>query len=122
MEYTLVFRRADQGSSRARGKTRPWTVVRPAPQAPGGRAHLQEQDSDAPGVARVFVVPICSALGLDAVAYEHFLLESGAVEMALRFLGNSLLDRPRAVITARKEIQALVMAAEVQHIVNAISA
>jgi hypothetical protein len=122
MEYTLVFRRAHGGSGRTRAKARPWTVVRPALPALGEWACPEEQDSAAGGMARVFVVPICSALDLDGVAYEHFLVESGAVEMALRYLGRALLDRPRAVINARKEIQALVMAAEVQHIVNAISA
>jgi hypothetical protein len=72
--------------------------------------------------AQVFVVPICSALGLDGVAYEHFLLASGALESALALLRTAATDSAEAASLARKEIQALVMAAEVQHIVDGMSA
>jgi hypothetical protein len=122
-EYTLVFRRALASAvTRTRRGARAWAVVRPAVVAAGGPV-FPDGDAGAPGdMAQVFVVPICSALGLDGVAYEHFLGESGVLEAALKLLGASHLKRRGAVVTARKEVQALVMAAEVQHIIDRMSA
>ena len=122
MEYTLVFRRAMGGAPRARTGARPWVVVRPALPACGGPSPAEEETDEAGDMAQVFVVPICSALGLDGIAYEHFLVDSGVTHAALRVLGTSTLARPGAVVNARKEVQALVMAAEVQHIVDRMSA
>lgn len=119
-EYTLVFRRALTTDSHGtdRGPVRRWIVMRPA-----GLDTLPGSDLGAPEpLARLFVVPICSALGLDGVAYEHFLSESGALRAACVYLGRSSLARPDAVETARRQVQALVMAAEVQHIVDGMSA
>jgi hypothetical protein len=118
-EYTLVFRRAVRFAGRTRGGSGAWIVVRPA----AGGASVQEGEAGENGeVAQVFVVPICSALGLDGVAYEHFLHDSGVLGAALAVLGGTSLTRPGDVVTARKEVQALVMAAEVQHIIDRMSA
>jgi hypothetical protein len=122
MEYTLVFRRAVRSAAQTRPSARPWVAVRPALPVTDGPMEADTAEGEAAEMAQVFVVPICSALGLDGIAYEHFLLESGVVHHALAALGTSSLARPDAVVDARKVIQALVMAAEVQHIVNRISA
>jgi hypothetical protein len=122
MEYTLVFRRAVEGTARARASRRPWVVVRPALLGAGEPVSLDGEPGIPSDLAQVFVVPICSALGLDGVAYEHFLSESGVLEAARAVLGTSRLKRWGAAITARKEVQALVMAAEVQHIIDRMSA
>lgn len=125
-EYTLVFRRvmarggqaAGQGASRARVAR--WMVARPAI---AGAAPISR--TDAPrlaDVAQVFVVPICSALGLDGIAYEHFLTDCGVLQAATALLGRSHLTQPDDAETARREVQALVMAAEVQHIIDRMSA
>jgi hypothetical protein len=118
-EYTLVFRRAVGRRTRVRSSGHPWVVVRPAGvgQAP------DEEAPNAPGdMAQVFFVPICSALEMDGSAYERFLTESGVLDAALAVLGTGGLKRRAAVVTARKEVQALVMAAEVQHIIERMSA
>src|SRR5690348_1101648 len=117
-EYTLVFRRAVARHARGKGHARGqrWMVTRPAFAlgAPG-----QERATDRAGeVAQVFVVPICSALGLDGAAYEHFLLECGVLPDACALLGRANMTRLDDSETARKEVQALVMAAEVQHIID----
>ncbi|HEY7833499.1 MAG TPA: hypothetical protein VIG30_08025 [Ktedonobacterales bacterium] len=121
-EYTLVFRRAltTDPHREDRGPVRRWYVARPAglDTVPGLGSDLGAPES----LARVFVVPICSALGLDGVAYEHFLNESGVLRAACAYLGRASLARPEAVETARRQVQALVMAAEVQHIVDRMSA
>lgn len=122
MEYTLVFRRAVRSAAQTRASARPWVAVRPATPSTDGPTAADVAEDEATHMAQVFVVPICSALGLDGIAYEHFLLESGVIHTALAALGTSSLTRPEAVVDARKEIQALVMAAEVQHIVDRISA
>jgi hypothetical protein len=74
------------------------------------------------GIAPVFVVPICSTLGLDKSSYEAFLLSSGILDDALRLLSHTLLRKPNSVDTTRKRIQSLIMAAEVQHIVDGMTA
>lgn len=70
----------------------------------------------------IFVVPLCSTLALDSGAYERFLQGSGVLDGALQLLTVVSLRDEEAVDTARKEIQALVMAAEVQYIVEGMSA
>lgn len=121
MEYALVFRRAVGNASLPNKRARLWVAVRPALPASGGSWEA-EDDSGAADMAQVFVVPICSALDLDDGAYEHFLVQSGVIRKAVAMLGSASLRRPEAATTARKEIQSLVMAAEVEHIVNRISA
>lgn len=131
-EYTLVFRRAvgHRPDTRADTRALTWTVARPALGGPGestwaesshvvAASGLDEAPAD---LAQLFVVPICSALGLDGVAYEHFLVESGVLVTALAVLGTSSFALPVAAETARKEVQALVMEAEVQHIIERLSA
>lgn len=118
-EYTLVFRRSVRSIGRPRAGGGAWIVVKPA----SGVTPAQEGEVGENGdMAQVFVVPICSALGLDGVAYEHFLHDSGVLDSALSVLAGSSLLRPGAVVTARKEVQSLVMAAEVQHIIDRMSA
>jgi hypothetical protein len=125
-EYTLVFRRAitNEGRGASRGRGPRWIVARPTGvdtvPAPLPAAARERGASDA--LARVFVVPICSVLGLDGIAYEHFLVECGVLPEACALLGRASLARSESVETARREIQALVMAAEVQHIVDRMSA
>ena len=123
-EYTLVFRRAITHEGRGAGRAQRWIVARPAGvdvvPAPPPAAARERGTADA--LARVFVVPICSVLGLDGVAYEHFLAECGVLPEACVVLGRASLSRAEGVETARREIQALVMAAEVQHIVDRMSA
>lgn len=120
-EYTIVFRRGAREGERA-GRT--WTVVRPAPHkrrvsyVSSHPAHLVATV----GVAQVFVVPICSALALDGDAYAAFLSSSGVLDDALRLLARMQLTNKRSVETTRRQIHSLVMAAEVQHIVDGMSA
>ena len=73
-------------------------------------------------IAPVFVVPICSTLGLEKSSYEAFLLSSGILDDALQLLSRMLLHNAGSVETTRKRIQSLIMAAEVQHIVDAMTA
>ena len=118
-EYTLVFRRG--GGQTAGRAPRGWTVVRPvAAQLPTAR----RSNATKPGARtdELFVVPICSTLALDHGAYERFLQGSGVLDGALRLLAAVSLRDEETVETARKEIQALVMAAEVQFIVEGMSA
>ncbi len=118
-EYTLVFRRAVGRRTRVRSNGRPWVVVRPAAL---GQLPEETAANTSGDMAQVFFVPICSALGMDGSAYERFLSESGVLDAALGLLGTAGLKRRAAVVTARKEVQALVMAAEVRHIIERMSA
>jgi hypothetical protein len=99
---------------------RAWAVARPAVSAPSGLG-LPLEGSERE-MAQVFAVPICSALDLGGAEYEQFLVTSGALAEAVSTLGTQTLRSAVVADTARKEIQALVMAAEVQHIVNQLSA
>jgi hypothetical protein len=63
-------------------------------------------------------VPICSTLALDPLAYEHFLSHCGVLDDALDVLAPITLVDAEAVETARRQIQSLVMAAEVDDIVS----
>jgi phosphoenolpyruvate synthase/pyruvate phosphate dikinase len=74
------------------------------------------------GVAQVFIVPICSTLALDGVAYERFLTASGALPKALRLLSRLTFAQPQTAENTRKQIQSLIMAAEVEYIVQGMSA
>ncbi len=119
-QYTLVFRRAlhDKDVQGA------WTVARPT-----GRGHhaLENEASrrrqpSGQQVAALFVAPIYSTLALDDLAYERFLWQSGALDGALALLSLLDLEEPEAAETARREIASLVIAAEVRHIVDGMSA
>lgn len=130
-EYTLVFRRI---GGRRPDFSRPyngWTLARPglAPLEPekapialttGSLTAINGARSGE--IAQVVVVPLCSTLALEPVAYEQFLLASGVLPHALRLLAHVRLTDSRAVETVRKRIQSLVMAAEVQAIVENRSA
>lgn len=117
-EYTLVFRRIRSRTPAARQPHHGWTVVKPSPV--GSKAALRPHGTG--GVAEVFVVPVCSTLALDILSYERFLSQSGVLDRALSRLARAHLSGPRSVETMRKRIQSLVMAAEVQHIVDSMPA
>jgi hypothetical protein len=115
-EYTLVFRRTLTADDEAMAT---WTVARP-----GGRGHHAMDESAPPrhDIPALFVAPIYSTLALDDVAYEQFLWQSGALDGALALLALLDLSQPEAAETARREIASLVIAAEVRHIVDGMSA
>ena len=126
-EYTLVFRRV---GGRRPDFSRPyngWTLARPglAPLTPGA---TPDTDADAVNgrqsgeIAQVVVVPLCSTLALEPLAYEHFLMASGVLPHTLRLLAHVRLTDARAVEMVRRRIQSLVMAAEVQAIIEGLSA
>ena len=123
-EYTLVFRRVKTKKNGRSGRF--WVVARPShghvSLSTLGMARRGLRESSSAGVAPVFVVPICSTLGLDKSSYEAFLLSSGILDDALRLLSRLLLRNPNSVETTRKRIQSLIMAAEVQHIVDGMTA
>jgi hypothetical protein len=73
-------------------------------------------------VAEVFIVPLYSTLALDDLSYERFLRQSGVLDDALDLLASMSFAEADAVETIRKEIHSLVMAAEVQYIVDGMSA
>ncbi len=121
-EYTLVFRRV---RTRKNGRTgRFWVVAHPSPRHLSRPRIAARREAHEAGTqpAPVFVVPICSTLGLDKTSYEAFLLSSGILDEALKLLSHMLLASPRSVETTRKRIQSLIMAAEVQHIVDGMIA
>jgi hypothetical protein len=113
-EYTLVFRRALNTSDDARAG---WTVARPS-----GSRSSDNNASRQGEVAALFVAPLYSTLALDDLAYERFLWQSGALDGALALLALLDLSLPEAAETARREIASLVIAAEVRHIVDGMSA
>lgn len=122
-EYTLVFRRV---GGRRPDISRPyngWTLARP-----GLASQMLETAPDIVNglhsgeIAQIVVVPLCSTLALDRSAYEQFLMTSGVLPHTLRLLARVRLTNPRAVETVRRRVQSLVMAAEVQAIVEGISA
>lgn len=123
-EYTVVFRRALRKRTNQRTARAVWTVARPFTRP--GAADLAELTADAVAatnaVAQVFVVPIYSTLALDTRAYERFLVQSGALNRALRALNGLTFAQPQTAENARKQIQSIVMAAEVNHIVRKMSA
>jgi hypothetical protein len=104
-----------------------WTVARPFTRCGADIAELAAAADastgvDANMVAQVFVVPIYSTLSLDTRAYERFLTQSGALNRALRALNGLTFAQPQTAENARKQIQSIVMAAEVNHIVRKMSA
>ncbi len=123
--------RARRGTPGARAQ---WTVAHPlahgmlAQMTPTDRAAFravhgeQSADESHPGVSQVFIVPICSTLALDGVAYEQFLTASGALPKALRLLSRLTFAQPQTAENTRKQIQSLIMAAEVEYIVQGMSA
>lgn len=122
-EYTLVFRRV---GGRRPDFSRPyngWTLARPGlasltPEtAPDTVSGMQSGE-----IAQVVVVPLCSTLALDPVAYERFLMASGVLPHTLRLLARVRMTDSHAIETVRKRIQSLVMAAEVQAIIEGLSA
>ena len=119
-QYTVVFRHVEDGYiNRGRGA---WSVVRPAAYARGGSPMTTTRDASDSGLAHMFAVPICSALSLEGSAYEHFLISSGVLEDAMILLRELDPESPTSVETARRQIQSLVMAAEVRHIVDRMPA
>lgn len=128
-EYTLVFRRI---GGRRPDFSRPyngWTLARPGlallmlDAAPDGDTGADAVNGRQSGeIAQVVVVPLCSTLALETPAYEHFLIASEVLPHALRLLAHIRLTDARAVETVRRRIQALVMAAEVQAIIEGLSA
>ena len=126
-EYTLVFRRI---GGRRPDFSRPyngWTLARPG-LAPLTLDETPNADTDTVNgrqsgeIAQVVVVPLCSALALEPLAYEHFLMASGVLPHTLRLLAHIRLTDARAVEMVRRRIQSLVMAAEVQAIIEGLSA
>ncbi len=113
-EYTLVFRRALNADDEIKAA---WTVARP-----GRRQPIEESTPQRQQVAALFVAPIYSTLALDDLTYEQFLWQSGALDGALELLSLLDLSQPEAAETARREIASLVIAAEVRHIVDGMSA
>ncbi|MGE5334963.1 MAG: hypothetical protein ACM3N4_09720 [Nitrososphaerota archaeon] len=128
-EYTLVFRRI---GGRRPDFSRPyngWTLARPGLASPASPASSVPETAPntvnglrSGEIAQVVVVPLCSTLALEPRAYEQFLMASGVLPHALRLLAHVRLTNPQAVETVRKRIQSLVMAAEVQAIVENRSA
>jgi len=124
-EYTLVFRRV---GGRRPDFSRPyngWTLARPglAALTPAPNTEFDTVNGLQSGeIAQVVVVPLCSTLALDPLAYEQFLTASGVLPHTLRLLAHVRLTDSRAVETVRKRIQSLVMAAEVQAIIEGLSA
>jgi hypothetical protein len=119
-EYTLVFRRALDAASN--GDHVAWTVARPSARARGRADERASRQQGVRDVAALFVAPIYSTLALDDLTYEQFLWQSGALAGALALLAIRDLSQPEAVEMARREIASLVIAAEVQHIVDGMSA
>lgn len=114
-EYTLVFRRT-LNADEARAV---WTMARPG----GPVRRTGEGNTTRPhDIPALFAAPIYSTLALDDRAYEQFLWQSGALDGALALLSILDLTQPEAAETARREIASLVIAAEVQHIVDGMSA
>ncbi len=127
-EYTLVFRRI---GGRRRDFSRPyngWTLARPGLAQLMLDAATPDTDTDTVNgrqsgeIAHVVVVPLCSTLALEPLAYEHFLVASGVLPHSLRLLAHVRLTDTHAVETVRRRIQSLVMAAEVQAIIEGLSA
>ena len=124
-EYTLVFRRV---GGRRPDFSRPyngWTLARPgfAALTPTPDTATDTVNGLQSGeIAQVVVVPLCSTLALEPLAYEQFLTASGVLPHTLRLLAHVRLTDSRAVETVRKRIQSLVMAAEVQAIIEGLSA
>ncbi|MGH2485489.1 MAG: hypothetical protein ACRDHE_05700 [Ktedonobacterales bacterium] len=120
-QYTLVFRQRVDEDHDETGMT--WAVVRPAAFARNTpTTYPPARIKGASAVAQMFAAPICSVLSLEGGAYEHFLLTSGILDDALTVLVGLDPTDPSSVETTRRQIQSLVMAAEVRHIVDSMPA
>jgi hypothetical protein len=111
-EYTLVFRRALH-SDRATAANA-WHVARPSVHHPRKQSRRSRPTS---GPQQIFAVAIVSTLALDEPAYERFLTQSGVLHEATAVLGTLTFGNAENVEVARRRIQSLVMAAEVDEIV-----
>jgi hypothetical protein len=78
----------------------------------------EQHDKTRGAFQRIFVVPVCSAFSLDAASYHHFLYESGALEEARGLLEKADLQTMDGAMIARKEVQACIVAAEVESILD----
>jgi hypothetical protein len=78
----------------------------------------EQSDKRGSALQRIFVVPICSAFSLDAASYHRFLHESGAIEQARGLLEEADLHTVDGAIIARKKVQACIVAAEVESILD----
>ena len=116
-EYTLVFQ---QTTGRERDLRR-WVLVRPARRRTDTSPH-RDATPFTVDFTGMIAVPICSALAMEPGAYERFLLTSGIVRELEALMSRVALSDSASVEVARKEIQSLIMAAEVQHIVDRMSA
>ncbi len=122
-EYTLAFRRVLSHAAGRDDTTGRWALLRPVSDLPARRAQASASaPTRAVAIAEVFIVPLCSTLALDDLSYERFLRQSGVLDDALDLLASAAFAETDSVETIRKEIQSLVMAAEVQHIVDGMSA
>lgn len=119
-QYTVVFRQVEDGH--ANGGQRAWSVVRPSGYARALAAGTTARADGDNSLAHMFAAPICSVLSLEGSAYEHFLIISGVLTDALEVLRELDPESPASVETARRQIQSLVMAAEVRHIVDRMPA
>lgn len=119
-QYTLVFRQRPDEPNDEMGAT--WAVVRPAAFVRNAPSAAPTRNTTESGVAQMFAAPICSVLSLEGGAYEHFLLTSGILDDALTVLVDLDPTDPSSVETTRRQIQSLVMAAEVRHIVDSMPA
>ncbi len=107
-EHTLVFVQdlsAEESAAASAGVS--WEV----------RTSEQSDKRDS-AIQRIFVVPVCSALSLDAASYHRFLHESGAIEQARDLLEEAELHTRDGAIIARKKVQACIVAAEVESILD----
>ena len=78
----------------------------------------EQSDKKRCALQRIFVVPVCSAFSLDAASYHRFLYESGAIEQARGLLEEADLQTVDGAIIARKKVQACIVAAEVESILD----
>jgi|SRR5579859_1411210 len=107
-EHTLVFVQElpDAGSE-------------PVGTGVGWEVRTSEQNGKKSGaLQRIFIVPVCSAFSLDAASYHHFLHANGALEEARSLLEEANLQTVDGAITARKKVQACIIAAEVESILD----
>lgn len=121
-EYKLVFRRILSDTAGPDQPTGRWVMVRPDPEIPArasGRPSVSTRERE---IAEVLIVPFYSTLALDDLAYERFLRQSGALDDALELLSAAALAELPSADTIRKEITSLIIAAEVQYIVDGMSA
>lgn len=107
-EHTLVFVQDLSGEENAPASTGVNWEVRTSGQS----------DRKSSAWQRIFVVPVCSAFSLDATSYYRFLHESGAIEQARGLLEEADLHTADGASIARKKVQACIVAAEVESILD----